>query len=350
MYNYQELFISLFIYFFPQILDKLKVLNLSNSKHLTKSPNFSQVPKLEILILEGCTGLVEIHESIGGLGNLVLLNLKGCKSLINLPSNISNLKSLKTLDLSGCLKVDKLPDQIGNMMALTELLADGIAIKQLPSSFGLLKNLEIASLSGCKERPSKSWVSPLSSLMSPKSCLSLLSSLMSSKSLNVVCFLPPSIFGLCSLTALNLSGRNLSENEFPVDFVSLSSLKFLDLSRNNFCNLPDCIKHLPKLDSLLLRECTTLQSISELSSSIRTLDTRNCTSMKRLSILSNHERGLILYLCNCPELAEIQGLEDLESASIHSKGCNNLAYDFRSPFQVPSPSLSLSLSLSHFMM
>jgi hypothetical protein len=115
------------------------------------------VPELEILILEGCTGLVEIHESIGGLGNLVLLNLKGCKSLMNLPSNISNLKSLKTLDLSGCLKVDKLPDQIGNMMALTELLANGIAIKQLPSSFGLLKNLEIASLSGCKERPSKSW-------------------------------------------------------------------------------------------------------------------------------------------------------------------------------------------------
>jgi Leucine-rich repeat (LRR) protein len=352
-------FLYLF-FFFSQILNKLKVLNLSNSKRLTKSPNFSQVPKLEILILEGCTGLVKIHETIGGLGKLVLLNLKGCKSLMDLPSNISNLESLKTLDLSGCLKIDKLPDKIGNMMALTKLFADEVAIKQLPSSFVLLKNLEIASLSGCKEQPSKPWVSPLSSLMSPKSCLSLLSSLMSSKSLNPICFLPPSISGLCSLTSLNLSGRNLSENEFPVDFVSLSSLEFLDLSRNNFCNLPDCIKHLPKLCNLLLRECTALQSISGLSASIDLLDTSDCTSMKRLSISSNHERGLLLDLRNCPELVEIQGLEDLESASIHSKGCNNLEYDFRSPFQVlslslpppppPPLSLSLSLSLSHFMM
>jgi hypothetical protein len=91
-------YLFFFFFFFSQILNKLKVLNLSNSKHLTKSPNFSQVPKLEILILEGCTRLVEIHESNGGLGKLVLLNLKGCKSLMNLPSNISNLESLKTLD------------------------------------------------------------------------------------------------------------------------------------------------------------------------------------------------------------------------------------------------------------
>jgi hypothetical protein len=177
-YNYQELFFSYLFFFFSQILNKLKFLNLSNSKRLTKSPNFSQVPKLEILILEGCSRLVEIHECIGGLGKLVLLNLKGCKSLMNLPSNISNLESLKTLDLSGCLKVDMLPHQIGNMMPLPELLADVIALKQQPSSFGLLKNLEIASLFGCREQPSKYLVSPLSSLMSPKSCLSLLSSLM----------------------------------------------------------------------------------------------------------------------------------------------------------------------------
>ncbi|XP_062160862.1 disease resistance protein RUN1-like isoform X3 [Alnus glutinosa] len=300
-----------------KILNKLKVLNLSHSKYLTKSPNFFEMPQLETLILEGCTSLVEIHVSIGCLKNLVLLNLNGCKSLMNLPSSISNLRSLKTLDLSGCLQVDKLPDQVGSMIALTELLADGIAIKQLPSSFGLLKNLEIASLSRPKEQSSKSWLSLLLSLMSPKS-------------LNPLCFLPPSISGLRSLTKLNLSGRNLSEDMFPVDFESLSSLKFLDLSRNNFRNLPDGIGRLSKLFNFQLQECTTLQSISGLFSSVAMLDASNCTSMERLSVSSNRKSGLYLYLRNCHKLTEIQGSENREISAIH-----NQAYNFMSHLQCP---------------
>ncbi|XP_062160867.1 disease resistance protein RUN1-like isoform X2 [Alnus glutinosa] len=300
-----------------KILNKLKILNLSHSKYLTKSPNFFEMPQLETLILEGCTSLVEIHASIGCLKNLVFLNLNGCKSLMNLPSSISNLRSLKTLDLSGCLQVDKLPEKVGSMIALTELLADGIAIKQLPSSFGLLKNLEIASLSGRKEQSSKSWLSLLSSLMSPKS-------------LNPVCFLPPSVSGLRSLTKLSLSGRNLSEDMFPVDFESLSSLQSLDLSRNNFRNLPDCIGRLPKLYNFKLHECTTLQSISGLFSSVGMLDARDCTSMERLSVSPNHKRGLYFYLRNCHKLTEIQGLENWEISSIH-----NQAYNFRSHLQCP---------------
>jgi hypothetical protein len=215
MYNKQELLISLFIYlFFSQILNKLKVLNLSNSKCLTKSPDFSQVSKLEIILLEACTGLVEIHESIEGLKNLVLLKLKGCKSLMNLSSSISKLKSLKTFHLSNRLKVDNLPNQVGNMMTLTKLLSNGNANKQLPFSFGLLKNLKIASLFGCKEQSSKYLLSLLSSFMPPKSFSSLLSSLISSKSLNPVCFLLSSVLGLHSLTTLYLFGCNLSENGF----------------------------------------------------------------------------------------------------------------------------------------
>ncbi|XP_062171135.1 disease resistance protein RUN1-like [Alnus glutinosa] len=192
-----------------KILIKLKVLNLSYSKYFTKSLDFSQVPQLETLILEGCTSLVEIHKSIECLKNLVLLNLNGCKSLRNLPSSISNLGSLKTLDLSDCLQIDKLPDQIGNMIALTKLLADGTAIRQLPFSFGGLKNLEIASFSEHKESSSKSWLSTLLSLMSPKS-------------LNPACFLPPFISGLRSLTKLNLSGRNLSEDGLPSNIVRVA--------------------------------------------------------------------------------------------------------------------------------
>uniref|UniRef100_A0A2N9FSR3 TIR domain-containing protein n=1 Tax=Fagus sylvatica TaxID=28930 RepID=A0A2N9FSR3_FAGSY len=134
-----------------KVFNKLQVLNLSNSKYLIKSPNFLQVPHLEILILRGCSSLVEVHESIGYMERLVSLNLVGCENLRNLPRSISNLKSLETLNLSGCLKLDALPEEMGNMTALSELLADKTSIKQLPFSFGLLKNLKTVSLSGFNE-------------------------------------------------------------------------------------------------------------------------------------------------------------------------------------------------------
>jgi hypothetical protein len=284
-------------------------------------------------MLEGCISLVQVHESIGNLKRLVLLNLARCKNFRNLPKSISNLKSLETLNLSGCLKLDKLPEELGNMMALTQLLADGTAIKQLPSSIGFLKNLKTLLLSGCKEQSSKSWFSFLSSWRSPKS-------------LNPISLLPASISGLRSLTTLDLPDCNLSEDGIPVDLGSLSSLRNLDLSRNNFCNLPDCISNLPKLYFLWLGECTTLQSISGLPPSVGVLDASGCTSVERLSILPNHKSTQFFNLRNCQKLTEIQGFENLEFTSIiHTEGCNNLAYDFRSHLQVGPLSLSLSLSL-----
>ncbi|XP_035541451.1 disease resistance protein RUN1-like [Juglans regia] len=299
------------------ILQKLKILNLSYSKNLTKSPCFIQVPHLEMLIFEGCTSLVEVHESIGHLERLVLLNLEGCKNLKNLPRSIPNLVSLETLNLTGCLKLDKLPEQLGNMIALRELLADRTAIKQLPSSVGLLKNLKIVSLSACEGEPSNSWFSCFSLWMSPKS--SICSSL-----------LPASISALCFLQRLVLRQCNLSEDGFPVNLGSLFFLRDLDLSRNDFRYLPYCISQLPKVLYLYLNECSTLQSISGLPANVRVVYANDCTSVERLSLLSNVESRCFFFLKNCHKLVEIEGLESLETSSvIHMEGCNNLAYDFR---------------------
>lgn len=126
--NSQTPFCSYMISFW-QVLNKLKVLDLSHSKNLTKSPCFVQVPNLEILILEGCTNLVELPESIEQLKKIVLLNLEGWKNLRSLPRKISSLKSLETLNLSDCLKLKTL----GNMMNSKELLTDGSSIKKLQS-------------------------------------------------------------------------------------------------------------------------------------------------------------------------------------------------------------------------
>ncbi|KAI9077649.1 hypothetical protein K1719_040424 [Acacia pycnantha] len=70
-----------------QLLEKLKILNLSHSYKLSKMPTFSRLPNLEKLILEDCPRLSSIHESIGDLKCLILANFKGCKDL-RLPRDV----------------------------------------------------------------------------------------------------------------------------------------------------------------------------------------------------------------------------------------------------------------------
>ncbi|KAL7209983.1 hypothetical protein ACSBR1_031538 [Camellia fascicularis] len=136
----------------------LKILNLSNSKCLTKSPIFCALPMLEELLLESCTGLMELHESIGLLDKLVHLNLKYCMNLRYLPGSICELKAVKHLNLTGCAKLEEFPENLGHMECLTELLGDGTTIKQLPFSIGLLNNLRRLSLKGCnRQLTTESW-------------------------------------------------------------------------------------------------------------------------------------------------------------------------------------------------
>ncbi|GAU37318.1 hypothetical protein TSUD_354750 [Trifolium subterraneum] len=113
-----------------ELLGNLKILNLSHSKYLTCTPEFSKSPNLEKLIMKDCPNLSEVHQSIGDLNNLLLINLKDCTSLNNLPKKIYKLKSLKTLILSGCSKIDRLEEDIVQMESLTTLIAKDTAIKE----------------------------------------------------------------------------------------------------------------------------------------------------------------------------------------------------------------------------
>jgi hypothetical protein len=383
----------------------LKTASFSGCSSLNELPNFLHAPHLESLKLEGCTSLVEIHKSIGLLKRLVLLNLRSCEKLRNLPNSISNLESLETLDLGGCFNLENLPEHLGNMMALKELEVSFTAIKQLPSSFRLLKNIENVSFLGCQcliESPEFSQTSrlenltfenctslvkihesigqlkrlkflclrrckklrgfPISSTSNLKSLESLIlfhcselnklpeqwgnmmalsnlvadgttieqiprcGGLISPKSFNRISLLSK-ISELCSLTELDLCDCNLFEDEIPVEFECLSLLKVLNLSRNNFRNLPSCISRLPKLEFLILNKCTTLQSIA-LPRSVIALGANGCTSLERISVLTNKSSGCV---------------------SMGS--CNNLSSDFRESVLLDLLkvlSLSLSLSLSFY--
>ncbi|XP_028751294.1 TMV resistance protein N-like [Neltuma alba] len=93
-----------------ELLERLKILNLSHSPFLMQTPDFSKLPNLEKVILKNCPNLSEVRPTIGHADKLLLINLKDCTSLCTLPRSIYNLKSLKTLILSGCTRIEKLED------------------------------------------------------------------------------------------------------------------------------------------------------------------------------------------------------------------------------------------------
>ncbi|KAK0574330.1 hypothetical protein LWI29_021930 [Acer saccharum] len=133
---------------------KLKTVRLSYSHNLVETPDFTMVPNLEMLDLEGCTRLHKMHDSVGVLKSLTVLNLKGCKNLETFLSNVLGLKLLKILNIQGCSKLDKFPENLGELECLEELDVGGTAITQVPSSIARLSNLRY--LSFC-ERKVQSW-------------------------------------------------------------------------------------------------------------------------------------------------------------------------------------------------
>jgi Leucine-rich repeat (LRR) protein len=132
-----------------QGLPKLKILDVSNSLKLIKTPDFTEAPNLEKLIFEDSVRLSEVHPSVGVLKQLTVLNLRQCRSLTSLPCNIS-LDSLEILILSGCWALKKFPEIVGDMKRLKELKLDETAIKELPLSIGCLSGLTTLDLAECK--------------------------------------------------------------------------------------------------------------------------------------------------------------------------------------------------------
>ncbi|XP_059653205.1 disease resistance protein RPV1-like [Cornus florida] len=286
-----------------KLLRSLKILNLSHSYGLTNTPDFSQAPNLERLILKNCINLIEIHGSIGDLGRLVLLNLEGCKNLRKLPSKIGGLKCLEVLILSRCLKLENLPEELGKMECLKMLHADGVGINQSSSmTTGL-----------------RSWPSHFREcLFGPRRR-------------------PESIsFSLCSLprslSVLSLAGCNLSDDAIPKDLGCLSLLQNLDLSRNLICSIPESIKCLTMLHRLDLNCCPKLKLLPELPMTLRWLALHECRSLEVVTNLPNLLKSLLLFSGGCDKLSEVQGLFKLEpignfdEVMISNLGLTNLEF------------------------
>ncbi|XP_011011965.1 PREDICTED: TMV resistance protein N-like isoform X2 [Populus euphratica] len=326
----------------------LKIINLSNSLNLIKTPDFTGIPNLENLILEGCTSLSEVHPSLARHKKLQHVNLVHCQSIRILPSNLE-MESLKVFTLDGCSKLERFPDIVGNMNCLMKLRLDGTGIAELSSSIRLLIGLGLLSMTNCKNLESiPSSIGCLKSLKKlDLSCCSALKNIPENlgkvesleefdvsgtsirqlpgsvfllKNLKVLSLdgcegiaVLPSLSSLCSLEVLGLRACNLGEGELPEDIGYFSSLRSLDLSQNNFVSLPKAINQLSELEMLVLEDCTRLASLPEVPSKVQTVNLNGCINLKTIPDpinLSSSKRSEFLCL-NCWELYNHNGQDSM---------------------------------------
>ncbi|XP_024162312.1 TMV resistance protein N-like [Rosa chinensis] len=276
-------------------LKSLKVVNISGCSKLDTLPE--ELGHIECLVEVDVSGtsIQELPCSIGMLEGLVSMSLRDCKHLVCLPSSVGGLKSLKDLNLSGCSKLDKLPDELGHVACLEKLDVSGSGIRELPSSIGLLKNLKHLSLARCKAQAPKSW----NMMFNPFQLLRKRSHIPAGLSL-------PCLSGLHSLTELDLSDCNLSEEAMPSDFGCLSSLRELNLSRNQFIRLPESIGQLSRLEVLELNLCGKLQTLPEfLQENNVWVEASNCISLDTLANQREHCNSVLEgYFVNCFKMVE----------------------------------------------
>ncbi|XP_023909134.1 disease resistance protein RPV1 isoform X2 [Quercus suber] len=241
------------------------------------------------------TAIEELPSSIERLTNLTVLTLRYCTNLVRLPSTICSLKLLNSLDLYGCLKFVNFPKNMGNMKGLEVLNLCWTAIKEVPSSIVLLKNLKRLHIRGWTlsefySQPASSlesmgplWTSLFSLPTSPDTERILLPSFLYYSlptSSNSVGLLLPSLSGLHSLTYLRISDCDLWS--IPDDIGCLFSLEILNLSGNNFVSLPKSMSQLYNLRGLYLEGCKRLQSLENVPSTIYFVIANDCISLERL--------------------------------------------------------------------
>ncbi|XP_054817709.1 TMV resistance protein N-like [Prosopis cineraria] len=343
----------------------LKSIDLSYSKYLIKIPDFDGIPNLERLILKWCPNVVEIHQSLGQHKNLVIVNLKGCTKVKTLPRKFE-MNRLETFVLSGCLKVRKLPEFGKDMNRLSKLDLENTAIAKLPPSLGNLTGLVELNLMNCKNLvclPNDIRKLKVLKIIHISGCSKfsrLPANLNENKALEVLhlCGIPTKGLSICecngqaqslssgssfsflgkalglqrpsrstnfmlspslsSLKELHLSFCDLHDGSLPNDISKLSSLTTVDLSGNNFIDLPSgLISNLSKLKAIGLVDCPRLQSLPQLPSNLSIIVASGCPSMEH-------------YACSDELWEFIESFQSQEVQNLNEVSFDNLDEQYKS--------------------
>ncbi|XP_017188350.2 disease resistance protein RPV1 [Malus domestica] len=298
-------------------LENLKIINLTSSPHLKKTPDFTEAKNLEKVVFRSCTSLLEVHPSISSLENLVLLDFENCGNLKIFPSRIG-MKSLRTLTLSGCENLEKFPEVSDVMQDLSVLYLNSAGIKELPSSISNLTGLLVLNINGCRN---------LEGLPSSICHMKSLQYLDVSKFSNLEKF--PEISEVMNiLSELDLSGTAIKE--LPALVLNLTNLVTLRL---NDCreleSLPSSICQMKSLQYLDVSGCSNLEKFPEISEVMNMLSELNLsgTAIKELPVSVLNLTNLVtLTLDDCRELESLPSsicrMKSLQY--LHVSGCSNL--------------------------
>ncbi|KAL7618332.1 hypothetical protein Lser_V15G03488 [Lactuca serriola] len=197
------------------LLGSLKILNLSFCKQLRSLGDFDQLPALERLIVRNCISLCEVCETIEQCVELVLIDFSYCKKLEKLPRIIGMLKMVKTVLLDGCSLGESQPEDRD---------MDSLQMCKANKSIGINTTTSSSAFVGAIPNALKFSASFL-------------------------------------LVRMSLANNNLSTESFPMDFSCLSMLEELYLDSNPIKALPSCVRTLPRLEILSMRNCHKLKSV-----------------------------------------------------------------------------------------
>ncbi|KAH0875768.1 hypothetical protein HID58_073130 [Brassica napus] len=291
----------------------LRILDVTGSKNLTKTPDLSRATRLKELIMKGCTGLEQPPDVLPESG------LRRRRQVImKLPGAVKKRTSLSNLSIEGKIQI---------------------------KWWHLRGNAEHLSLISEQHIPEESMV------MMPKERFPFISSFYDFKSLSIkrfsyiedgASFECISFSGFPCLAELKLI--NLNIQKIPEDICRLRSLEKLDLSGNDFTNLPSSMKNLSKLKYISLSNCSTLEALPELTE-VQTLKLSNCSNLTSLVELSQDVGSYSLQELELDNCKNVQSFSNQLSHFTKLTYLNLSGNDFEA---IPASIRELpSLSLKH---